>query len=134
ITLRVGMFFDGTGNNLGNAALTAECRRQDLQEFDEQTLSHIRQLCETYDYRDTTGDGRYDQLPGSSYGNEQSNVALLYDLYEDQSDAVVEEVANEASLAVYMDGIGTSSGSEDSTWGLAAGQGKTGVVAKVQKS
>src|SRR5690606_26607808 len=72
--------------------------------------------------------------PGSSYGNEQSNVALLYDLYEDQSDAVVEEVANEASLAVYMDGIGTSSGSEDSTWGLAAGQGRTGVVAKVQKS
>ena len=134
ITLRVGMFFDGTGNNLGNAALTAECRRQDLQEFDEQTLSHIRQLCETYEYRDTTGDGRYDQLPGSSYGNEQSNVALLYDLYEDQSDAVVEPTAVQANLKVYIDGIGTKGGSEDSTWGLASGKGKTGIVARVAES
>jgi len=80
ITLRVGMFFDGTGNNLGNAALTAECRRQDLQEFDEETLNYIRQLCESQGYRDTNADGLYDQPPGSSFGNELSNVALLFDL------------------------------------------------------
>ncbi|WP_150301749.1 PAAR domain-containing protein [Pseudomonas profundi] len=134
ITLRVGMFFDGTGNNLGNAAFTAECRRQDLHEFDEQTLTHIRQLCETYDYRDTDGDGRYDQLPGSSYGNERSNVALLYDLYEDQSDAVVEPTAVQASLKVYIDGIGTTGGSDDVRWGQATGKGKTGIVARVQES
>ncbi|WGK61455.1 DUF2235 domain-containing protein [Halopseudomonas sp. SMJS2] len=134
ITLRLGMFFDGTGNNLGNAALTAECRRQDLHEFDEQTLSNIRQLCETHDYRDTNGDGLYDQLPGSSYGNELSNVALLYDLYEDQADALVEENTKAASLKVYIDGIGTTGGSEDSTTGLAMGQGRTGVVARVSES
>ena len=134
IILRIGMFFDGTGNNLANAGLTAECRRQDLQEFDEQTLGHIRQLCEAYGYQDTNNDGLYDQSSGGSYGNELSNVALLYRLYEDQADQVVESTASEASIAVYIDGIGTTGGSEDSTWGLAAGQGKTGVVARVGKS
>ncbi|WP_285275714.1 DUF2235 domain-containing protein [Halopseudomonas bauzanensis] len=134
ITLRLGMFFDGTGNNLGNAALTAECRRQDLQEFDEQTLDHIRQFCETYGYRDTNADGLYDQMPNGSYGNELSNVALLYDLYEDQADKVVEEAVNEASIAVYIDGIGTTSGSNDSAWSMGTGKGGTGVVARVSES
>ena len=134
ITLRLGMFFDGTGNNLGNAALTAECRRQDLQEFDEQTLNHIRQLCETYGYRDTNGDGLYDQLPAGSYGNELSNVALLYDLYEDQADTLVEESTAQASLKIYIDGIGTTSGSDDSAWSMGTGKGGTGVVARVSES
>ncbi len=134
ITLRLGMFFDGTGNNLGNAALTEECRRQDLQEFDEQTLKHIRQLCETYGYRDTNGDGLYDQMPSGSYGNELSNVALLYDLYEDQADTVVKEATKAASLKVYIDGIGTTGGSDDSTWSMGTGKGGTGVVARVSES
>ena len=134
ITLRLGMFFDGTGNNLGNAALTAECRRQDLQEFDEQTLNQIRQLCETHGYRDTNGDGLYDQMPDGSYGNELSNVALLYDLYEDQADSLVNGAANEASVKVYIDGIGTTGGSEDSTWSKGTGKGGTGVVDRVNES
>jgi len=134
ITLRLGMFFDGTGNNLGNAALTEECRRQDLQEFDEQTLKHIRQLCETYGYRDTNGDGLYDQMPNGSYGNELSNVALLYDLYEDHADTVVKEAMKAASLKVYIDGIGTTGGSEDSAWSMGTGKGGTGVVARVNES
>lgn len=134
ITLRLGMFFDGTGNNLGNAALTAECRRQDLQEFDEQTLNTIRQFCETYGYKDTNGDGLYDQLPAGSYGNELSNVALLYDLYEDQADSLVTETANEVSLKVYLDGIGTNGGSKDATWSSGSGKGEAGVVARVNES
>ncbi|WP_285276055.1 phospholipase effector Tle1 domain-containing protein [Halopseudomonas bauzanensis] len=134
ITLRLGMFFDGTGNNLGNAALTEECRRQDLQEFDEQTLKHIRQLCETYGYRDTNGDGFYDQVPSGSYGNELSNVALLYRLYDDQANKVVKDTANEASIAIYIDGIGTTGGSDDSTWSMGTGKGGTGVVARVSES
>ncbi|MGN5518004.1 PAAR domain-containing protein [Halopseudomonas sp. Lyrl_26] len=134
ITLRLGMFFDGTGNNLGNAALTEECRRQDLQEFDEQTLKHIRQFCETYGYRDTNDDGLYDQIPNGSYGNALSNVALLYDLYEDQADGVVEETDKTASLKVYVDGIGTTGGSEDSAWSMGTGKGGTGVVARVSES
>jgi len=55
-------------------------------------------------------------------------------LYEDQADEVIEEAAGSASVAVYIDGIGTKSGSEDSTWGLASGQGATGVVARVNES
>ena len=134
ITLRLGMFFDGTGNNLGNAALTEECRRQDLQEFDEQALNAIRQFCETYGYRDTNGDGFYDQVPNSSYGNELSNVALLYRLYDDHSDTLVEESTKEASIPVYIDGIGTTSGSDDSAWSMGTGKGGTGVVVRVSES
>jgi uncharacterized Zn-binding protein involved in type VI secretion len=33
ITLRVGMFFDGTLNNLPNSSLTAQCRREDLAQL-----------------------------------------------------------------------------------------------------
>lgn len=134
ITLRIGMFFDGTGNNLVNTSFTAECRRQDLQEFDPETLENIRQLCESHGYQDTNGDGVYDQTPDTSFGNEATNVALLYRLYQDQADTLVEDDAKEVSTKVYFDGIGTSSGSEDSTWGLAAGQGQAGVVARVSES
>ncbi|MFN3581095.1 MAG: PAAR domain-containing protein [Pseudomonas sp.] len=134
ITLRVGMFFDGTGNNAPNAALTAACRSEDLQAFGEEMLEGVARFCEAHGYRDTNGDSFFDQMPGTSFGNEQSNVALLYRLYEDQAQNIIEDTADQASLAVYIDGIGTRSGSEDSKWGLAQGQGETGVVQRVQQS
>lgn len=133
-TLRIGMFFDGTGNNLANSALTAECRRQDLEEFDEEILTHIRQLCEQRGYQDTNSDGLYDQTPSDSFGNELSNVALLYELYKDQANQSVDEAAAAVSVKVYIDGIGTIGGQEDVTWGLASGQGSTGVAARVNSS
>lgn len=134
ITLRLGMFFDGTGNNLANAALTEQCRRQDLQDFDPETLQAVTRLCESRQYRDTNGDGLFDQVPGSSYGNAMTNVALLSRLYEDSTDEILEPTATSASLPVYIDGIGTSSGGSDSLRGMATGRGDTGVIARVAQS
>lgn len=134
ITLRLGMFFDGTGNNLANAALTEQCRRQDLHDFDPETLQAITQLCESRQYRDTNGDGLFDQMPGSSYGNAMTNVALLFDLYEDQADQQLESTAKQAYLKAYIEGAGTRSGGSDSLRGLATGQGDTGVIAGVAQS
>jgi len=41
ITLRVGMFFDGTLNNLPNASLTAQCRREDLAQLGPDGLEAV---------------------------------------------------------------------------------------------
>ncbi|MEH6501985.1 MAG: PAAR domain-containing protein [Pseudoalteromonas distincta] len=134
ITLRLGVFFDGTGNNLANAALTEQCRRQDLQDFDPETLQAVTRLCESRQYRDTNGDGLFDQMPGSSYGNAMTNVALLFDLYEDQTYQQIPSDAQHGHIKVYLDGIGTRSGSSDSLRGMATGQGDTGVIARVAQS
>lgn len=134
ITLRIGMFFDGTLNNMNNAAFTAECRRQDLNLFDEQALERVRKFCEKNGYSEFTADGRYDATPDTSFGNEASNVALLYELYIDQAEAFIGENDSEASIAVYVDGIGTLSGGADSLSGYAFGQGATGVVERVEQS
>lgn len=134
ITLRIGVFFDGTGNNLANAALTEQCRRQDLKDFDPATLQAITQLCESRQYRDTNGDGLFDQIPGSSYGNAMTNVALLFDLYEDEADQRLESTAKQAHLKAYIEGAGTSSGDSDSLRGLATGQGDTGVNSRVAQT
>jgi len=133
ITLRVGMFFDGTLNNMNNAAYTAQCRREDLNQFDQTTLEAIRDFCEAEGYSDFSEDGRYDAMPDNSFGNEASNVALLYDLYRDQVDMQINPDAREASIKVYVDGIGTSSGEKDSLTGYAFGQGETGVAERVKQ-
>ena len=134
ITLRVGMFFDGTLNNMNNVAFTAECRRRDLNQFDQEALEAIRAFCEAEGYSDFTEDGRYESTPDNSFGNEASNVALLYDLYVDQADMQINPDAQTASIKVYIDGIGTLSGGEDSLAGYAFGQGETGVVERVKQS
>ncbi|MEH6566446.1 MAG: PAAR domain-containing protein [Halopseudomonas sp.] len=133
ITLRLGMFFDGTGNNMANAAFTEQCRRQDLAQLGEEQLRDIQRFCESMEYVDSDGDGIYDVLPAGSYGNEASNVAVLRDLYMDQREHALPPGSREGSLAIYMDGSGTISGSGDSTWGLATGSGKTGVLAAVER-
>ncbi|PAU86753.1 type IV secretion protein Rhs [Pseudomonas sp. WN033] len=134
ITLRLGVFFDGTGNNMANAGLTEQCRREDLILFDAEALENIASHCQSFGYTDSNGDGFYDRLPDSSYGNAQSNVALLYDLYDDDVHKVFSQEATSANLAVYIEGSGTRSGSADSRYGLATGSGDTGVLSRVGES
>ncbi|MEH6564216.1 MAG: PAAR domain-containing protein [Halopseudomonas sp.] len=134
ITLRIGMFFDGTLNNMNNAAFTAECRRQDLNLFEPEELERIRVFCEENGYGEFSAEGRFEATPDNSYGNEASNVALLYDLYLDQADLTLGTHDTEASLAVYIDGIGSTAGQPDSLTGYAFGQGETGVVERVKQS
>ena len=134
ITLRLGLFFDGTGNNLTNSAATAQCRRDDLALFKPDELTSIIQLCNQYGFDGFDGNA-FNSTPDNSYGNAPSNVAHLYDLYPDHATDGLPVKADIGYLPVYLEGIGTrSGGSDDVLVGQAFGAGKTGVVARVQQA
>ena len=134
ITLRIGMFFDGTGNNQANAAMTEQCRRDDLALLDDGTLQATVVHCQAYGYRDLNSEGQFRKAPDNSYGNAASNVALLFDLYKDESDQPLASDTQSASIKIYLEGIGTTSGKSDSILSQATGGGATGVVARVEQS
>ncbi len=126
ITLRIGVFFDGTGNNRSNSEAVAGCHARDvgLAELAED----IRQFCQAHGYDGKGG------APDNSYGNDSSNVAKLHDLYNDDSERRLSADESKASIRVYLEGIGTSSGAEDSTFSQMTGLGAQGVLARVGQS
>ncbi|WP_375739057.1 PAAR domain-containing protein [Pseudomonas boanensis] len=126
IVLRLGLFFDGTGNNQANSAATAGCYAVNLG-MSAEVGEDIRQYCATYGY-----DGK-GNTPDNSYGNEVSNVARLYGLYLDQAEEQLPSGTEEAYLKVYLEGIGTRSGLGDSVYSQGSGRGETGVVARVEQ-
>ncbi|SET30213.1 type VI secretion system tip protein VgrG [Pseudomonas graminis] len=131
ITLRIGLFFDGTGNNQSNAAATAQCRQSDLDSFSREELESIAATCKQYGFGEFDGSA-FNSAPNNSYGNAPSNVAYLYDLYPDNSTTPVKTDQTSAYISAYIEGIGTRSGGEDDMLvGQALGQGETGVVARV---
>ncbi len=134
ITLRIGVFFDGTGNNLANAAVTEKCRQDDLTLLDERTLGEVVDYCRAHGFGGSEGNGFFTQTPDNSYGNAPSNVARLFDLYQDDATRSLTKDERSASIKAYLEGIGTSSGEEDSVYGQATGMGDTGVVARVMQS
>ncbi|WP_434457695.1 DUF2235 domain-containing protein [Stutzerimonas urumqiensis] len=122
VTLRIGVFFDGTGNNASNSAIGAQCRAAALG-IGEQTSLAIAQRCE-FHHLD----------PDSSYGNDVSNIWRLYDLYKEDLKATKNGGESAVCLPLYVTGIGTISGEEDSLFpGQALGRGSTGVLAKVDE-
>jgi hypothetical protein len=134
ITLRIGVFFDGTGNNLANAAVTEKCRRDDLTLLDERTLGEVVDYCRAHGFGGSESNGFFTQTPDNSYGNAPSNVARLFDLYQDDATRSLTKDERSASIKVYLEGIGTSSGEADSLYGQVTGQGDTGILARVQQS
>lgn len=126
ITLRIGVFFDGTGNNKSNSETVAACYAPDadLAEAAEEIQKH----CAAYGY---DGNG---SSPDNSYGNDVSNIVRLYDLYADHSYKPMPESLGTATLRVYIEGIGTTSNGEDSLYSQAIGAGETGVIARVKQS
>ncbi|MCY1509518.1 hypothetical protein D9M68_438660 [compost metagenome] len=135
IVLRLGLFFDGTGNNQANSALTEQCRREDRQQFDEGELSAIISYCARYGYRDPDEGGFFRSVPDNSYGNAPSNVAHLFDLYPDNAEAPLEATADTGFVKAYVEGIGTTSGGSDSVLpAQATGRGETGILHRVAQS
>ncbi|BCG24505.1 hypothetical protein TUM18999_26960 [Pseudomonas tohonis] len=135
ITLRLGLFFDGTGNNQANSALTEQCRREDRQQFDEQALSALISHCARYGYRDPDEGGFFRQVPDNSYGNAPSNVAHLYALYPDNTATPISADAATGFARLYFEGIGTTSGGSDSVLpAQASGRGDTGILHRVAQS
>ncbi|HRN62852.1 MAG TPA: PAAR domain-containing protein, partial [Luteimonas sp.] len=125
VTLRIGVFFDGTNNNVANVALGAQCRAStgDALGQDADDQATIAAHCRPYM-----------QKEGSSYDNGVTNVARLYELYRDSVAQPPAEDASEYALRVYVDGIGTTAGEPDSPLSQGLGSGGSGVVARVEEA
>jgi hypothetical protein len=72
--------------------------------------------------------------PEGSYGNDVSNVFKLYELYPTSEVAGSDGLAKLVLRSLYVDGIGTDAGTEDSMGAAATGRGDAGVAGKVQKA
>ena len=123
VTLRIGVFFDGTGNNASNSAIGAQCRAADIG-LGEVEAQATLQRCNVH------------QLDSdSSYANDVSNIWRLYDLYRDDPKPRKEEGGSTGYVPIYVTGIGTESGKRDSLFpGKALGRGTTGVLSKVDEA
>jgi hypothetical protein len=108
INVTMSMFFDGTGNNKNNtdariAASKISDKKQEKQTVYEQNTDH----------------------KGSSYENDYSNVARLWNNFTENQGKYV--------FKYYIEGIGTDNLKEDDSKGTATGSGNTGVPAKVKE-
>lgn len=116
VTVRIGIFFDGTGNNRINSQIGADC--QAMAEIYKG--AHIKEC-----------GGRHSD-PNSSYSNDLTNIAKLADLYRNQAVARNDGQGLKVYQAIYVSGVGTTSGGRDSfVSGQGFGRGNTGVLAKV---
>ncbi|MCX7081113.1 MAG: DUF2235 domain-containing protein [Pseudomonas sp.] len=114
VTLRIGVFFDGTGNNPSNVEQGIRCGAHHPISPEDLDGS-----CKPY-----MGDA------DSSYGNDITNIKKLFDLYTvSKKDQI--ETRGLASRRIYIDGIGTQAGAKDSVIGSGIGRGETGVEARV---
>lgn len=126
IVLRLGLFFDGTGNNLANSTATEGCHALNLG-MTQPVAEDVLKYCAAYGF-DERGN-----TPDNSHGNGVSNVARLHDLYPDDSQNPLPPEADEAYIKAYVEGIGTRSGLADSVYSQGTGRGSTGVVARVEQ-
>ena len=119
ITLRIGVFFDGTANNTfkhreGKSALEtalAQCSPEEQQVLLEQCFEGV------------LPDGL-----NNSEKNDITNIGKASDLY------LRNDKAPELSAAVYIEGIGTAKGEDDATAGLGAGKGQTSSASRVEQA
>lgn len=116
IALRVGVFFDGTGNNANNSAAGLLCGAQHPIAPEDVGAS-----CKPF-----MSD------PDSSYGNDVSNIKKLSDLYYSAPEREGNGQQKAAFRMVYIEGIGTKAGEKDSLLGSGTGRGDTGVAGRVQ--
>jgi hypothetical protein len=124
VKLRIGVFFDGTGNNRYNSdSVYYNTKYSDLP-LKEDEIPKIK------DFKSFVIES------GSSYWNSYSNVALLHDLYEEKKDRSKEQNPEfqYLQLKVYVQGIGTLRDKEDDMLGAGLGEGKRGVILRVEEA
>jgi type VI secretion system secreted protein VgrG len=132
ITLRVGLFFDGTANNWANAAAVAQCQSEDAQSFRPAELEALIEHCKGYGYIGLGEEG-FAMTPGDSYGNAPTNIVHLYEMYPDHTVKPMTINPGMGYVPIYIEGIGVSSGQSDSFIGKGFGYGDTGVVSRVKQ-
>ncbi len=112
LDLTIGVFFDGTQNNMYNT----------LARIKKTYSGKIRQLMNDKE-----------ELSADSYKNDYSNVAKLWGLYTDDRTKDVDKRLTTVTFPVYVEGIGTLRETPDEMLpGVALGVGDRGVTAKVK--
>lgn len=123
ITLTVGIFFDGTGNNRNNSNA--------LRTAYSQCTSHEQgNACYEYEKRKKRGIGN------ESWQNGLTNISRIFELYQ-QSD-IPKDGHIESQIKIYINGVGTTDGESDSILGKALGSSLIrqldGVVTKTDEA
>jgi len=118
IKIRVGVFFDGTGNNGFNSDAIYYTKKPPLTQDDIKAEEHKG----------------FDVETDTSYWNPYSNVKLLHDIYEEKSDNFTdreEDPHHYLQFRIYVQGIGTLQDKKDDKFGSGLGEGSRGVIARV---
>ncbi len=123
ITLTIGVFFDGTGNNANNsgdrqAACSAEYFGMNNADSDSALGQCVRLK------RGLSG------TAAGSYLGYYTNVYWLWTLYHQN----MTPDTGTGQYAIYIEGIGTEDGEGDSAYGMSTGRGDTGVIRKTDKA
>ncbi len=123
ITLAIGVFFDGTGNNANNSGdRQAACSGEHYGMNDAESTSALQQCIRLN--RGVSG------TAAGSYLGYYTNVRWLNTLYNQK----IKPGTGAGQYAIYIEGIGTEDGAGDSTYGMGTGLGDTGVVRKTDKA
>ncbi|MGK9175328.1 DUF2235 domain-containing protein [Yokenella regensburgei] len=123
ITLTLGLFFDGTGNNAFNISNMMQGCTADLHGFSDPAVEDLLRQCADASF-DVKGIG------ATSYLGYYTNVHWLATLYRKKFN----KHETHMQQAIYIDGIGTESGKPDSVIGQGLGISDTGVLAKTDKA
>lgn len=123
ITLTIGVFFDGTGNNAVNTQNMLKAYTAGHYNLNDPEAESILAKCARDDFG-VSGSGAI------SYTGYYTNIHWLSTLYSRRFN---EDNPN-VQRAVYIDGIGTDAGKPDSKLGQGFGISDTGVVAKTDKA
>lgn len=115
-----GLFTDGTLNNVDNSG---EFERRVEEQCPASMLQDPAQRAECEE--------RLKLLMGESYANAPTNVAKLWQLYDDSNRQVSEK--GPIVIKIYSPGAGTNTGGDDSIIGMATGLGETGVPQQVRR-
>lgn len=120
ITLTIGMFFDGTGNNVFNTdkRLLGTCTNMDVGINSEDAASCAEKLGIDVDH-------------AGSYLGYYSNIHWLNTLYVTDEEIKGEKTSYQ--IAIYVQGIGTAKDEEDSLVGMGLGTLFEGVVDKTNE-
>ncbi|MGX9307116.1 phospholipase effector Tle1 domain-containing protein [Pantoea ananatis] len=123
ITLTIGVFFDGTGNNANNSGdRQTACSGEHYGMNDADAQSALIQC--------TRLKRGYSGTAAGSYLGYYTNVHWLHTLYNPE----IKTDTGAGQYAIYIEGIGTEDEAGDSTYGMGTGRGDTGVVRKTDKA
>lgn len=123
ITITLGLFFDGTGNNSTNSGYRQKiCTDEQSEKNNAKSsflLKHSARLSR-----------EINESAMGSYLGYYTNIHWLNKMYNQ----VMAPDTGAGQYAIYIEGIGTEDEMGDSNYGMGTGRGDTGIVSKTDKA